>query len=186
MLRIRQVGSYAIPRYPQVVFKPWRRPAGLALAAKGAASAALLILLESCDGGTGVTGATGGTGVTGPPPMPPDFLTENEARVIITNVFTENGITLTPDVALSIIGSNGDTAGVVLDGYNNSLRVGYEYVCYNDEASFTDELIAQLEVDAAGSGPYIKATGRYAEKRADDLEQLMQAFIDTLKAHGKI
>jgi len=159
----------------------------LALAAKGTVSAALLVLLESCDVGIGITGDTGGTGVTGPPPVRPDFLTEHEARVIITNVFARNGITLAPDVALSLIDSQGDTTRVTLDGYNDSLRVGYEYA-YEDEDldTFTHNLIAQIDADAAGPGPYIKATYPYEERHAHDLELLMEAFIDTLKAHGKI
>jgi len=180
MLRIERVGSYSIARYPREVFKPWRRPIGLAWAAKGTVSAALLLLLESCD----QIGGDGGTGMTGPPPMAPDFLTENEARTIITNVFTGNGIHLTPDVTLSIVGSHGDTTDVVLDGYSNSLRIGYEYRTGADASSFTDELIAQLDADAAGSGPYIKAV--HPEFSAGVLEFIMQSFIDTLKAHGKI
>ena len=100
------------------------------------------------------------------------------------NVFADNGITLTPDVGISIVGSHGDTTDVVLDGYNDSLRVGYEYVTPSDEAGFTSEVMAQIDADAAGSGPYIKATEMSLS--ADYLEYLMQAFIDTLKAHGKI
>jgi hypothetical protein len=179
MLRINRVGSYAIPRYPQGVFKPWREPAAVTLMKRGVVSAALLAILESCDEDGG-----GGTGITGPPPLVPQFLTENEARVIITNVFTDNGITLTPDVTLSIAGSHGDTTEVVLDGYNDSLRVGYEYVTPSDKVSFTSEVIARIRADATDSGPYITITGQ--QNYAGYLEFLMQEFIDTLKAHGKI
>ena len=112
------------------------------------------------------------------------MLTENEARAVITNVFTGNGIQLTPDVTISIVGSHGGTTDVVLDGYNDSLRVGYEYVSPSDAASFTSEVIARINADAAGSGPYIKTEAQ--QFGADELEYLTQAFIDTLKAHGNI
>jgi len=177
MLRIKRVVLYSVPKYPREVFKPWREPAAVTVMKRGAVSAALLAILESCDEGVGVTG---------PPPVPPDLMTENEARAVITNVFTDNGITLTPDVTLSIIGNHSDTTDVVLDGYNDSLRVGYEYVTGTDVSSFTEDLIAQLDADAANSGPYIKATTAVRDDQASRLERTMQAFIDTLKAHGKI
>jgi len=181
VLRIRQVGTYSVPRYPREVFKPWREPATLTLMKRGAVSAALLAILESCDQSGGIADGRDPRGGI-PPPYPP--LTENQARTIIMNVFADNGITLTPDVGISIVGSHGDTTDVVLDGYNDSLRVGYEYVTPSDEAGFTSEVMAQIDADAAGSGPYIKATEMSLS--ADYLEYLMQAFIDTLKAHGKI
>jgi hypothetical protein len=183
MLRIKRVASYSVPKYPQELFHPWRGPAAQTYVRRGVASAALLALLESCDGDDGVW--PGGRGTTGVPPVPP-AITETEARVIITNVFADNGIALTPDVTLSVIGGAGDTTEVVLDGYNDSLRVGYEYVYYNDENVFTHDLVAQLDADAAASGPYIKAAYMSYRGEGGELEYIMQAFIDTLKAHGKI
>ncbi len=175
MLRIKRIGLYSVPRYPRGIFAPWREPAALTLIKKGAASAALLAILESCDDGVGVTG---------PPPVPPDLLTENEARAVITNVFTNNGIQPAPDVIVSIIGSQDDTTEVTLDGYNGSLSVGYEYVAGEDADTFTTALIATIDANTAGSGPYIKATG--PAYSSSQLEYLMRAFIDTLKAQGKI
>ncbi len=184
MLRIRQVASYSVPKYPRETFRPWRESAVLTHVRRGAATAALLAILESCDGDKGLW-PDGGQTAGVPRPFP--FLTEYEAYVIVTNVFADNRITLTPDVTLSVIGSDGDTTDVVLDGYNDSLRVGYEYVYGDDDLdTFSHVLIAQLDADAAGPGPYIKATYPCEKRRAHDLEQLMQAFIDTLKAHGKI
>lgn len=174
MLRIKQVGSYSIARYPEVVFRPWRRSAAPALIRSSTVSAALLLILESCDS----------IGTSGPPPVPPEFLTENEARAVITGVFSDNGIPLVEDVPLSLVVSPGDTAHVVLDGYNESLRVGYEYLTLYDDETFTHELITSIETNNADAGPYIKvAPPEYEESY---LENLMQAFIDTLKAQGKI
>jgi hypothetical protein len=183
MLRIRRIESYSIARYPEVEFKPWRQPAGATLVRNGALSAALLLMLESCEGG-GFVGFGGGTGTTGPPPVYPDFLTENEARTVINKVFVDNGIPLEADILMSIVDSRHNTVNVVLDGYNDSLRVGYEYVTGTDPLTFTPQVIESIKMNTAGSGPYIGIAP--AEKHEVDLETLMQAFIDTLKAQGKI
>lgn len=174
MLRIKQVGSYSIARYPEAEFRPWRQPAAVTLIRSTTVSTALLLILQSCDG----------TGTTGPPPVPPELITENEARAVITGIFSDNGISLASDVPLSLVASQDDTTRVVLDGYNESLRVGYEYLSEDDNLTFTQELTTSIEANNAGSGPYIKVT--YPESNADYLEYLTQAFIDTLKAQGKI
>ena len=175
MLRIRRVGSYSIARYPQAEFRPWKRSRAAALAQSGAVSAALLLILESCDDGVGTVG---------PPPIEPEFLTENEARAVITSVFSGNGIQLATDVPMSLVDSHGDSVDVVLDGYSDSLRVGYEYITVEGDSTFTPELIAGIETANAGSGPYVGVA--LPEQYEVLLEQFTQAFIDTLKAQGKI
>lgn len=124
MLRIKPLEKYAIPRYPRGNYVarpsglPWDRIGG------GIASAALLALLESCpDGG----------GVTGPPPPLPNCVTENEARLVINRVFTENGIEMEEEVLLTAEYTEGNTVSVELDGYNQDMNVGYEYFSYDED-----------------------------------------------------
>jgi len=174
MLRVRQIRAYAVPRYPKGRFEPWRQPTGVAMLKRGASSAVLLFLLDSC----------GETGTTGPPPVRPDFLTENEARVAINQVFTNNGIQLTADVPLDVVVAPDDTVTVSLDGYNDSLKVGYEYLAGADLDTFTTSVIAKMDSATADAGPYVKITEEIVEEGA--LTQIMQNFIDTLKAHGAI
>jgi hypothetical protein len=174
MLRVRQIRSYAVPRYPAGGFEPWRQPAGVAMFKRSASSAALLLLLESC----------GETGTTGPPPVRPDFLTENEARAAISQVFTTNGIDLTANAPFEVVTAPGDTTTLALDGYNDSLRIGYEYLADADNDSFTAAVIAKMDSATADAGPYVKITEEIVD--ADSLARIMQNFIDTLKAHGAI
>jgi hypothetical protein len=173
MLRVRQIRSYAVPRYPEGRFEPWKQSAGVAILKQGASTAALLLLLESCDD-KGVSGV----------PARPDFLTESEARAAITHVFTSNGIALTADAPFEVVTAPGDTTTLPLDGYNDSLKVGYEYLAGTDAVTFTTAILAKIDSTTADAGPYVKITEEMVD--ADSLGRIMQNFIDTLKAHGAI
>jgi hypothetical protein len=140
---------------------------------QGASTAALLLLLESCDD-KGVGGV----------PVRPDFLTESEARAAITHVFANNGIALTADAPFEVVTAPGDTTTLPLDGYNDSLRVGYEYLANTDMVTFTASVRAKMDSATADTGPYVKITEGIVD--ADSLGRIMQNFIDTLKAHGAI
>jgi hypothetical protein len=140
----------------------------------GAASLVLLAILESCDG----------TGQTGPPPVPPEMITENEARQVIERIFADSSITMTNDVPYMVHFSNGDSAGVILDGFNGSLQVGYEYLTGNDFNEYTAEVGRALDSLMNENGPYIEMVG---ETNWDwRIEAQIEAFIDTLKANGVI
>jgi hypothetical protein len=172
MLKIKRIRSYRIPRYPAGQFEPWKQPAGVAMVKRGVSSAALLLLLDSCIG----------AGLHGKPIIV--WITEADARAAIDSVFARNGIQLAPDVPHDVVLSSKKSAHVVLDGYNDSLSVGYEWVTAADRKSFSDKVWNQLDSDAANSGPYVKAVRETTSP--DQLARIMQDFIDTLKAHGTI
>jgi len=142
--------------------------------------AGMVLLVESCSGG----------GTTGPPPVLPDMVTETEARSVVNRVLQNNGITWQNDAPLSLSFGVGDTVHLVVDGYNDSLRVGYEYVTRNDNATFTPRVMAALDSAAKAQGPYIEVIDEIDRREHFDYQQLlersMQQFLDTLKAHGVI
>lgn len=178
MPRIKQVRKYTIPVYPRGAYYVKPDPAIVA-AGKGAfATAVMMLLLEACDGG----------GTTGPPPLPPEYVTETEARAAIMQVFADNGVSLTQDLMLRFEQAPGDSVDLELDGYNDSLGVGYEYIFEDDYSVFTPEVVGVIDSVASDNGPYIKTVDQI-EKQGDYeayLDSLMQEFIDTLKANGVI
>jgi hypothetical protein len=123
MLEIKPIKSYKLPKYPQGLYcgppenYPWN------LINTGIASAALLALL----------GCSCPIGVAGPPPMPPNYITEREARTIINEAFAKHGIQFEEDVPCTF-SLDGSPLSVTLDGFNKELKIGYEYV-YDDADS---------------------------------------------------
>ena len=183
MLKIRRIKRYRTAKYPRRKYaqnKPG--PAG-DLLKRGGVSLVMLSLIEAL----GCDNNGGGIGVTGPPPIVPDTVTENEARQIITQVFTSEGIVLNEDYRLAFQPSEPDSTVLWVDGYNDSLRVGYEYVYGSDHNTFGPVLNA-LADSAEASGPYIKTVSEYLDNppALENLELEIEAFIDTLKAHGVI
>jgi hypothetical protein len=172
MLKIKRVRSYDVPRYPARKFEPWKQPAGVAMFKRGVSSAALLLLIDSC-----ITGC-----MKGVPNW--EYVTEGDARAAINRVFADNGIQLTADVPLDVVLSPEDTVRVVLDGYNDSLRVGYECVTEGDRESFNVKVWRHLDSDAADAGPYVNILWGANELNA--IVQITQDFIDSLKAQGAI
>ena len=146
----------------------------------GAVLAGMMLLIESCDG----------SGTTGPPPVLPDMVTESEARLIVNRVLQDNGITWQNDAPLTLNLAGGDTAQLVIDSYNDSLRVGYEYVGHDDYDIFTPQVTTTLDGLAKAQGPYIEVIEPVYKYDDTDYEQIlestMQQFLDTLKAHGVI
>ena len=113
-------------------------------------------------------------------------MTESEARAIVDQVFASNGISLTHDVDLSIEVHPSDTAVLCVDGFNDSLRVGYEYLEYPDHQTFTPEVRAALDSLTSDSGPYVKTIEFTPAEQAALLEAVAQEFIDSLRANGAI
>jgi hypothetical protein len=180
VLKIRRVKRYRIARYPRGRYSEYTPRLPESLVKRGAVSLFALSVLETlgCDGG----------GVTGPPPVRPDLVTENEARPIIEQVFADNGIDLTQDLPLIIHLAADDSVTLDLDGYDSSLRVGYEYIFDEDSQTFTPQVQGVLDSLANETGPYIKPV-ESIEKEGDYsalLRATVQEFIDTLKAHGVI
>jgi hypothetical protein len=182
MLKIRRIRRYDSAKYPRGPYRPYRRGAAESLATRGTATLLLLALYEAC---------VGGNGTAGPPPIPPDIVTEGEARRIISNVFDRNGITLDEDFRLVFQMGPGDSVVLDLDGFSDSLRVGYEYVAPDDWSTFTTEVRDSLRQAENDTGPYIKTVDAMDKYPGDDsyiqrLETKIEAFIDSLKANGVI
>jgi hypothetical protein len=178
MLEVRQVRKYSLAKYPP---GNYQEPPGHLLPEflkDSALAAAMMLLVESC----GTT--TGGI------PNPPEMVTENEARSILNRVLQNNGITWQNDAPLAVNLGGGDTAQLVIDSYNDSLRVGYEYVTGNDYATFTPRVATALDSVAKAQGPYIEVINEINRREHSDYEQFletsMQQFLDTLRAHGVI
>lgn len=178
-LRIKPVKRYTVAKYPRVHY--WRRKkTATELLAKGGFSTFLLLALqEACEGG----------GISGPPPVPPDMVTENEARQVIKQVFDEHGVGLQEDVQVLFNLLDGTPVGFVADGYNDSLRVGYEYMNPDWEQEYIPEPYrVALESGDNVEGAFVKFT-ESMEKSSDYaviLRSQIETFIETLKANGII
>jgi hypothetical protein len=181
VLRIRRVKRYRIARYPRGRYSDYTPPLPESLFKRGAISLFALTVLEtlSCDSGNGVTG---------PPPLPPKLVTENEARPIIEQVFADNGVQLERDLPLILHLAADDSVTLDVDGFNPSLRVGYEYVFEQDSKTFTPRVVEVLDSLVNESGPYIKPVDSIYKEGdySAALRATVQEFIDTLKAHGVI
>ena len=179
MLRIRRVRRYRRARYPRGRYRARRRRSAGPATTGGITAAILMTLTEACD--TGV-------GVTGPPPVLPEMVTENEARQAIRSVFLTNGIQLEEDVAL-VFRWDQDSLAFDVDGFNDSLQVGFEYVNPDGEpGSFSNTFLTALSEAKAGDGPYIEWVGPTPldPTSLEALQTEIQTFIDLLRAQGII
>jgi hypothetical protein len=181
VLTIRRVKRYRRARYPKGRYSDYTPPLPESLVKRGAISLFALAALESL-------GCDSGNGVTGPPPLPPDLVTENEARQIIEQVFVDNGVRLERDLPFILHLAADDSVTLDLDGYNDSLRVGYEYVLNQDGDAFTEPVWMALDSLANENGPYIDPIDAVddVEGYSAVLRATVQEFIDTLKARGVI
>lgn len=177
-MKIKRVRRYRHARYPKGQYRARVRPPK---ATKGASALLLLALTEACEDGPF------GTGQTGPPPVMPEMVTEAEARQLIKQVFTANGIQLQDDFPL-VFRWAADSLAFDVDGFNDSLQVGFEYVSEEEWGSFLSEPRAALADAAAGEGPHISVLGPQEQWEGYDttLEAEVQAFIDLLRAQGII
>jgi len=184
MLKIEPIKSYKIPRYPQGLYyesldtHPWKVTGSIA------SLAVLALLASSCEP------ELPPVGVTGPPPVAPEMVTEREARDVINEVFARNGVNLEEDVSFSFSPAGKDPVSLELDGFNHILNVGYEYITGEDENTFTQEVIAELDqASSTDVGPYIKAVGAQysyddAQQAYDELEEIIQDFIRDLRSRA--
>jgi hypothetical protein len=179
-LEIRRVKRYGAARYPRKQYGEKTPDFPGTLMKRGALSFVMLALLESsaCDD----------VGTTGPPPVMPSLVTENEARRAIEQAFGAHGIGLQEDVGILLHYGDNDSTLLTLDGYNDSLRVGYEYVYGNDFREFSPAVRHALDSLIDAGGPYIEPID-VIEMQHDYntiLQQIVDEFVDTLKAHGVI
>jgi hypothetical protein len=136
-------------------------------------------LIESCDkNGT----STGGV------PQPPLYVSEASARQIITQVFTGRTIALDSSQVVTIPLSAVDTLVLNVDGFNDSLQVGYEYVYGDDELQYPPAVCNTLDSLNESATPHILTIDPEIRRAAaeEHLQQVVQQFLDTLAAHGVI
>lgn len=183
MLKIEPIKSYKIPRYPRGLYyerlctRPWKVTGGVA------SLVVLALLASSCEP----------VGVVGPPPVAPEMVTEREARIVINEVFARNGINLEEDVPFSFSPVDQNPISLELDGFNSDLNIGYEYITGEDETTFTQEVVTELDQASASNagGPYIKTVGAqyiYGETQEayEELEIIIQDFVEGLRSRGII
>ena len=179
-LEVRRVMRYSAAKYPRRHYteKPPALPG--ALMKRGALSVVMLALLEST--------ACEDVGTTGPPPVLPSLVTENEARRVIERAFGAHGIRLQEDIGVMFHYGDNDSALLALDGYNDSLRVGYEYVSRTDEPAFTPAVKTALDSLVDHGGPYVEPIDGIETRQDYEkiLQQIVDEFVDTLKAHGVV
>ncbi|MDI6739956.1 MAG: hypothetical protein QME74_06290 [Candidatus Edwardsbacteria bacterium] len=175
MLQIKRIAKYKAPRYPRGIYHRRRAHGAVSLAKGGAASLAMLLLLEAC--------SKKPLGTTGPPPVMPDLLTENEARAVVNQVFANNQVGLQSDHDCVLKYSSGDSAVLNLDGFNDSLKVGYEYICGDsDQASLSPRVTQALDSARHHGGPYVRWS--YQTDDGNYLKSRIQSFIDSLRSEG--
>jgi hypothetical protein len=177
MLQIKRITRYNLPRYPrggQYICPPSTVGAKIR---DVSALLALAALIESCDDHT-----TSGV------PIPPNFISEVNARRVITNVFTARNIALDSNQVVTIPLDGVDTLVLNVDGFNDSLQVGYEYILWDDALEFTPAVSSVLDSLNHHATPHVltvDAEPRGANAEAH-LQQVVQQFLDSLGAHGVI
>jgi hypothetical protein len=129
----------------------------------------------------------------------PYILNEAEARNVILQLFSDEGVTFTEDTPYS---SDGVTFNA--DGFNETLGIGFEYHSLEDDEdyynlrgtpdwddTFLDEdEMALLEEQMAGGGDAIKVFSPYLDddfaREGHALEQDIEEFIDWLRENGRL
>ncbi|MBN2541836.1 hypothetical protein JXI42_03140 [bacterium] len=168
MLERKKVTGYKVPKYPA---KHFSRHQNIEFIKKYGFLGAILIALElSCEK----------TGTVGPPPFPPEYMTENEARQAIEKVFADStGIDFQNDFRLYIPDPVNDT--ILIDGYNDSLNIGYEYPSEDDSLDTNVQTV--LDSMMQDEGPYIK---NFIQMESSWSEYETMLFIDFLRGIGAI
>ena len=179
MLKVQRVSEYNLPKYPRFVYRKRESSNVVKLAKRGIVSAIMIAMLENCNGIGGRT-----TGI-----LQVNLLTENEARVLITEVFSRNGVEMEDDVIRAIALADGDTTDLTFDGFNDSLDVGYEYISDSpDEFEFSPQVREVLDSLSESDGPYTRSIGAAENTTTgrDNLTDVIQEFVDSLKSQGII
>ncbi len=191
MLRIEQIKSYKLPRYPQGLYYEHPDTRSRKIAGSIASAAVLALLVSSCKSGGEIEPPS--SGMVGPPPMAPTMVTEREARTVIDEVFARNGIKLEADVPFLFSTGNQTSINLELDGFNKDLNIGYEYIYdeYKDLDSFTSEVIADIDKASKSNdkGPKIKTIqmlDQTAEEAHKKIEAIIEDFIADLHSRGII
>jgi len=177
MLQIKQITRYDFPRYPpcgQYVCPPSTTGGKVR---DVVALLALAALLDACD-----ERPLGGV------PVPPKYVSEVDARQIINQVFIDRDITLDSSQIVSIPMGAHDTLTLNVDGFNDSLQVGYEYVYWDDQLQFTPPVCATLDSLNLASTPHILTVDAEPDKAGAEmhLQKVVEDFLDSLAEQGVI
>jgi hypothetical protein len=176
MLQIKQIARYELPKYPRggEYIHPPRTSA--ALLRDAAVLIAVATVLDSCV----------------PPLMGklalPKYVTELDARQAIGEVFATQGVKLKPDRTVAVRFGQSDSLVLSIDGFNDSLQVGYEYVSVDDRAMFTPGVCARLDSLNRSASPHILTVDAEVQQDGAEahLRQVVETFLDSLKAQGVI
>jgi hypothetical protein len=121
--------------------------------------------------------------------MPPDMITEREARTIISEVFAKYGVTFDANVPMSF-SVEGQTYDVNLDGFSKELNIGYEYQSALDGYQlFFDEIgpgswIAGTTTNNSDSSILVITNTEDAVVVKDSIENAVEDFVHELQSHG--
>ncbi|MBK7142756.1 MAG: hypothetical protein IPH75_11825 [bacterium] len=150
------------------------------MARNAVAIAALATLLESC------------IPIAGKLPAPP-MLSEVDARATIVKAFASQNIALTPDQQLAIPLGSDDVAIVTADGYNDQLRIGFEYITSEDRHEFTEQVRQSIDKsNLEGPQHILTINAQPGCLNTQDnstevhLRQVVNDFLASLRAQGVI
>jgi hypothetical protein len=177
-MKIKRLRRYNRAKYPRGTYRRRQKNQVSQTAKGGLTSLLIMALTDACEG----------VGVTGPPPVMPEMVTENEARQVIGQVFLDHGVVLQQDFPLVFRWAQ-DSLAFVVDGFNEGLAVGFEYVNPEGETpSFSDGFRTALDAAEEDGGPYIEIVDPAFRDPGFEvvLEQQILAFIERLKGLGII
>jgi len=125
-------------------------------------------------------------GVIEPDYEPLPFMSEQQARTIIEQAFSDRGITLAHDVAMSFflpqVPDNQVASDTLVtfpvDGFNDSLKIGYEYVAIDNEEY---SILKFHDSDTTGTVRFISEVD---DRDTLALKTQINHFIDSLKSAG--
>jgi len=173
MLEIKPQKNYKVAKYLIGKYQVTNRNVSNALIKKGLIPLSFAAIMELCVpiACMGVTDF-------------PDVVPENEARLVINKIFADNDINLIEDYRY-ILNYNNNNLEYDLDGYNDSLNIGYEYLSRDDSSNDFVEYIDSIGIE---NEPHLKLI--YPEFKDDSYEQRLEAitqqFLDSLKQLGII
>lgn len=176
-IQIKSLTKYSVPVYPQITYYHHETNSTVKTLKQGAILSLLTAILLGCKE----------NGVTGPPPVEPDMITEQGAREIIEEVFSNENIQFENDIIKRIIVGS-DTADVSIDGVNDSLNIRYQYESkddYNADQSQID-LLHAYDDSTDQEHFFLLPLGGGGHQYEEELMFKTEVFIDSLKALGII
>ena len=175
MLQIKRIACYGLPRYPRGGQYVMPSKSTVAMVRETAALLALAALVESCDNPSGA-------------PMPPRYVSEASARQAIGQVFAGRNLALDTSQVVRVPLDGVDTLVLNVDGFNDSLQVGYEYILWDDREQFTPPVCKTLDSLNLVATPHILTVDAEADRVGAEarLQLIVNQFLDSLAAHGVI